>query len=720
MILTCGVATAVLAAAPVAHALRSIPARTDVTNGPVHAVAVTPGAIYIGGDFTQVGPRTGPGVGIDSSTGKSKGFAEIAGGDQRVFAAARDGSGGFYVGGNFTYVDGVARRNLAHILADGTVDRSFQPNPNRDVRALAVSGSTVYAGGEFTSIGGQSRNYIAALDAATGAATGWNPHANSFVLSLAVSGSTVYAGGQFTRMGGFFGQSRNYIAALDATTGAATSWNPNANSFVLTLAASGSTVYAGGQFNTIGGKSRNYIAALNATTGAATAWDPSAGGAFYPWVRALAVSGSTVYAGGDFTSIGGQNRNHLAALDRTTGQATSWNPAPNKFSVGALAVTDSSVYVGGDFTFIGGKFRSYIAALDPSTGSATGWRPNANHPAVLALAVSGSTVYAGGEFSSIGGQSRRNLAALDPTTGAVTSWNPGANSGVRALRVSGSTVYAGGEFTSVGGQSRNHIAALDATTGAATNWNPNANSTVRELRVSGSTVYAGGDFTSIGGKSRNHLAALDASTGAATSWDPSPNGQILALRVSGSTVYAGGSFSSIGGQPRNAIAALKADTGAATAWDPNANLPPCEEFCLATPRVGALAVSGSTVYAGGFFTSIGGQNRNGLAALDAGTGAATGWDPNPSGSSPSSQVSVDPLALSGSTVYVGGSFSSIGGQARAGLAGLDAATGAATSWNPRGDHVSDLAVGLDGSLWAGGNFNRFWAVPQEGIARFKP
>ena len=67
---------------------------------------------------------------------------------------------------------------------------------------LAVSGSTVYAGGDFTSIGGQTRNRIAALDAATGLATAWDPDADNRVLALAVSGSTVYAGGQFTRIGG--------------------------------------------------------------------------------------------------------------------------------------------------------------------------------------------------------------------------------------------------------------------------------------------------------------------------------------------------------------------------------------------------------------------------------------------------------------------------------------------------------------------------------------
>jgi hypothetical protein len=105
------------------------------------------------------------------------------------------------------------------------------------------------------------------------------------------------------------------------------------------------------------------------------------------------------------------------------------------------------------------------------------------------------------------------------------------------------------------------------------------------------------------------------------------------------TVYAGGYFTRIGGQPRNGIAALDAITGAASAWNPNAT--------PADSGVGAIAVSGSTVYVGGKFEKIAGQPRNGIAALDSTTG---------------SEIPLDlldlhgtfALALSGSSVYVGG------------------------------------------------------------------
>jgi hypothetical protein len=153
------------------------------------------------------------------------------------------------------------------------------------------------------------------------------------------------------------------------------------------------------------------------------------------------------------------------------------------------------VYAGGNFTTIGGQTRNRIAALDATlnTNHATAWNPNANQ-AVSALAVSGSTVYAGGAFTTIGGQTRNRIAALDATSGLATTWNPNSNAAVTALAVGTGAVYAGGSFFSIGGQTRNDLAALNTTTGAATSWNSNADNSVLALAVSGNAVYAGGTF----------------------------------------------------------------------------------------------------------------------------------------------------------------------------------------------------------------------------------
>ncbi len=375
------------------------------------------------------------------------------------------------------------------------------------------------------------------------------PTFNGGVLAIAVSGTTIYVGGAFTQAtdapaNGGATVTRNRIAAIDATTGALLSWNPNASNDVSALAVIGSNVYAGGSFTTIGGSARNRIAALDAATGTATAWDPNANSLVY----ALAVSGSTVYVGGAFTTIGGSGRNRIAALDAATGTATAWNPNAANF-VYALAVSGSTVYAGGDFSTIGGSARNSVAALDAATGTATAWNPNGN-AGVYALAVSGSNVYVGGQFSNVGGTARNQLAALDAATGTATAWNPNPDSFVYALAVSGTAVYVGGAFTTIGGSGRNRIAALDAATGTAMSWNPNADANATSLVINGSSVYAGGYFTTIGGAARQGFAAFGPPPSAAYSGTTFPeaapnNGTITQTRtvtLTGDTWVPAGAF----------------------------------------------------------------------------------------------------------------------------------------------------------------------------------
>jgi predicted small secreted protein len=667
-------------------------------DGEIDTMAAVGSTLYIGGQFTYVGPHTGAGAPLSSVTGAPLAkFAQVSG---PVWAAVSDGDGGWYIGGHFKHVGSAERSDLAHILADGVVDPDWDPGADGSVWALAVSGSTVYAGGEFTSVGGQLRQHIVAIDARSGQVTAWNPGANRRVNALAVSGPTVFAGGDFTSLGG---QPRDHLAAIGGA-GQVSEWNPGANRPVLALALSGAALYAGGRFTSIDGQARRHVAAMELSTGAVTAWNPDASAT----VWALAASGSTVYLGGDFHRVGGQPRRHLASVDATTGQVTTWSPGANG-PVYAIAVSGSDVYAGGPFTKIGGRRRRCIAALDAQTGQATATQLNANNT-VAVLAVSGSTVYVGGWFDSIGGRTRSGLAAIDMSTGEATGWNPNVRpvtipdneQGVMTMAVSGSTIYVGGSFTRVGGQSREGLAAVDAQTGRVAAWNPGLESShyspeVNAIAVSGPTVYVGGVFTSVGGQSRNSIAALDATTGLASNWNPIPIEPpdvpvIQSLVPSGSTVYVGGDFESIGGQPREDLAALDATTGQATGWDPDGqdgatalavagqavyvggDLPYALDTATgqtvawdpatvagddlqgdqSTPQISALAVSGSIVYAGGFFVSVAGRPRDALVALDAGSGLPTPWAPD-LGAPPAGVMEVQALAVSGSTLYAGGS-----------------------------------------------------------------
>ena len=680
-----------LFAVSAAMAQNDIPHGTAWTpNGPVHAMVQTPEAIYIGGGFNYLGRAVGHAAPFDAVTGQVSGsFPWVEA--YIVFASAPDGSGGWYIGGGISKVAGVARNGIAHILSNGALDIAWNPGADGEVYALAVSDSILYAGGEFTYIGGQPRNHIAALDAATGAIKAWDPNADNTVCALGVSGSMVYAGGDFSHIGG---QSRKIIAALDAATGGATPWDPSTTdslACVNTLAIVDSKVYAGGNFSNIGGQPRNGLAAIEISTGNATSWNPNAG-----QVTALAVLGGTVYTG----------HQGLAAYDAATGAQTAWNPNPSiadgYVEIGALAASDSTIIVGGRFTSIGGRSRANIAALDPTTGAATPWDPGADSE-VETLAVSGSSIFAGGLFTTVNGQMRRaGVAALDPATGAPTPWNPDTEMAISALAVSGSKVYAaGGSTTLVGGGP--YVIKIDAATGAVTDLGLGASLSaswsdrIDYLAASSTTVYAGGRFDEFGEHARNNLAAFDIETGAVTDWNPNPSGgnpetAINALVYAGGEIYAGGNFTSIGGQARNYAAALNPQTGAADAWNPNANGP--------SPGYGAvtaIAFSNQGIFLGGSFTTIGGQPRSHLALVSPSSGSPYAWYSDVDGS-------VYSLVVSGSTLYAGGAFTVLGGQIRNCAGAVDLGTGAATGWNPNINYSVETLAVSGAMVYAGGSF----------------
>jgi hypothetical protein len=339
-----------------------------------------------------------------------------------------------YVGGQFSSIGGVTRNYIARLNSDGSVDRTFSPNPNNVVSNITLdnSGNPIVSGA-FTSIGGQTRNYIARLYRTNGAVdTTFNPSANNYVYAIALDSSgNPIVGGSFTSIGG---ETRNRIAKLDLTTGAAdTTFNPNANSDVRAIAldSSGNPI-VGGDFTSIGGETRNRIAKLNPITGAAdTTFNPNANGYVYEIALEPIV-------GGYFNTIGDQTLNRIAKLDPTTGAAdTQFNPNANDWVYAIALDSSGNPIVGGSFTSIGGQTRNYIAKLNPTTGAAdTTFNPNGNSVVeAIALDSSGNPIV-GGSFTSIGGQTRNYIAKLNPSTGAADpKFDPNANEVIRTITI---------------------------------------------------------------------------------------------------------------------------------------------------------------------------------------------------------------------------------------------------------------------------------------------
>ncbi len=333
-----------------------------------------------------------------------------------VRAIATQADGKVVIGGYFSTINGIPRGSLARLNVDGSLDETWTPAVDGLVHDIAISANTVYVAGEFTHVnsGGlhSTRNRIAAIDAISGMATSWNPNANGTVRAVTVSGHIAYLAGDFTEVGY---QPRNYIAAVDTETNFATSWNANANRPVHDIAVgsylSGSyeIVFAVGDFFMIGGMYRQYVAALNNTTGAATPWTADADN----FATTIALSGSHVYVGGAFHVIKGQPRERLAALtapfaDPNAGSSlASWNPGADG-DVWSVA-WDHDAYrllVAGDFTHVGGEERPHVAELrspnHPDPGHATDWHPNLGQASINRIAPFNGQVFLGGNYIRYG------------------------------------------------------------------------------------------------------------------------------------------------------------------------------------------------------------------------------------------------------------------------------------------------------------------------------
>jgi hypothetical protein len=136
----------------------------------------------------------------------------------------------------------------------------------------------------------------------------------------------------------------------------------------------------------------------------------------------------------------------------------------------------------------------------------------------------------------------------------------------------------------------------------------------------------------------------------------------------------------------------------------------------------AMARVGDMVVLGGRFTDMMDQSgkrvtRSNLAAVDASTGDLLPWAPEPNGEVRALEVSAD-----GASVYVGGSFTTIGSATRTNLAAIQADSGLARPEFHAGafnGSVRDL-LSLDGGLYVVGTFWKIGSANRGGGARLNP
>jgi trimeric autotransporter adhesin len=309
-------------------------------------------------------------------------------------------------------------------------------------------------------------------------------------------GSIVYIAGNFTISSNHSGQTvtRTFLAAENADTGALLSWHPVLNGRAYALAASPdrSTLYVGGQFTTVNGQRHSHLVAFDVASGQVSPALPDlkVGGT----VKAIAQSGSNLFIGGSFTSVAAQAHVRLAEL--SLGGPGVWAVNPG-FKASANEdvrdiIADSPtgrIIVAGWFSNVDGKAgQAHIAALSMAGGGVLPW---ANHPSdeVLDIARAGTSLYAAmggpggtGLAYDIGTGKQRWFYKTDGNVQAVTTVGGYPVFGMHGDYVAPKANAQMSEYGSSSRISRHKIFQLTPT-GVLTSWAPALTSTDGVLGV---------------------------------------------------------------------------------------------------------------------------------------------------------------------------------------------------------------------------------------------
>ena len=334
--------------------------------------------------------------------------------------------------------------------------------------------------------------------------------------------------------------SNTYLKDCVITTGlnrVYTSFVPGLDNTCYAIVSSGTDLYVGGDFTTAGGISANRIAKYNTVTGV---WSALGSGLDLPGssCRAIAVSGSNVYVGGDFASAGGVSVNNIAKWD-----GSSWSALASGVSnvCLSLAISGTDLYAGGVFGNASGvSGTSKIAKWDGSSWSALGTGLNDQ---CVTLAVSGSNLYAGGAFTLANGNTANKIAVWNGTTWSTLG--DGFDNQCRSIGFIGSDLYACGFFTNSGSTPINQVAKWNGTAWSALGAGIDGGNPY-VLTTLGTDLYVGGFITSAGGVSVNNIAKWNTLTSTWSALGNGLNDGPWGLTSVGTELYIGGQFTSVG------------------------------------------------------------------------------------------------------------------------------------------------------------------------------
>jgi len=583
-------------------------------------------------------------------------------------------TGQILVGGTFSAMSpnggsAISIGRLARLNLNGTVDTSFAPTPNAQVDAIVVQpNGQILVGGGFISMQPNGATtatligYLARLNSDGTLDSTFNPEPNNKVASIALqTDGQIIIGGYFTSLNP--DTSSSFVPAA-ATANLA---QPQDVITSVTITASGqgyvavpTVTFTGSQ--TVGGTTATGVAVL-------------VGGALS---SITITNQGTGYTSAPNITITPPNPVGYIARLHPDGSADTTFLATAAAGVNAVAVQpDGKILVGGtigDLTYNGVStfVANYLVRLNSDGTPDSNFTPAPNYIVNAIVVQSDGEILIGGEFTQVKGAnassslSRDGLARIQPTGTVDSDFNPNALGAIGAVAVQANgQVLVGGSFSSIGGVTVSNLARLNTDGSVDTTFAPSPNGLVTSIAIqSNGMIVFGGAFTYVGATPLDYIARVNPNGGAVdTTFNPSANGQINAIAITtktGSTnveqILIGGLFSFLNFTYPTAIsvqnmARLNLDGSVDTTFEPNPSAP--VYAIIYEPSDDAAIIAGAftdVTPASDTITSA----VNYIARLDLTNGQLdTGFNPNPNGA-------VYSLALQpNGQILLGGAFSTL-------------------------------------------------------------
>ena len=352
------------------------------------------------------------------------------GADGDVFALALQPNGMILIAGDFSHANNVSRNRIARLNPNCSLDSSFSyatGGANAPIRAMACqSDGRILVGGFFTSFNGTIQNHLARV---------------------------------------------NYAGSLDSTFNIGAGADNSVFAMAETFVGGARKILVGGAFLNLNGISRSGIGRLNddGTVDGSFNSGIGANGPVYavvPYPTNSSRAGQVII-GGDFTSVNGVARPHIARLNRDGSVDSSFTITSGaNDSVRALVLQpDEHIVMGGLFTNVNGINLHNIARLNPNGTIDNSFNPGVGgNDAVYSIALQpDGKLLLGGQFTVFTGVTRHRLTRLnaDGSVDPTINFGLGADSFVASVLVQpDDRILLGGGFTQFDGAPAPHVTRI--------------------------------------------------------------------------------------------------------------------------------------------------------------------------------------------------------------------------------------------------------------------